>query len=1046
MKKLIPVLIAVFLLTVCLVVVGQTAPPPEASVRQTDLSMTIPDTNQADFAVSSTIPVPGRDRSLNFELSSIDAEEEPLLTYVSSDTVRATESRGRMVNMQGEGSVTKSPDLDGYVCGTEVELTAHPDPGWCFGGWSGDLVSTDNPATIIIDSNKVVTATFEPFPEINSVTLSPDDPAGENLTLSYNLNYEPDEDNTRIRWTRDGQLQSLFNYKKTVTGNFTLPCERWCVAVTPYNACGYGDTVEKCVDIGPCNKPPTATEVTITPVTPTNDDSLELTYVYSDTEDDEERDTQIRWYRNGNLQPAFNDFNTISASEIYPSETWFVIVRPHDGEQYGMPAESNCVLIDDASTINRPPQILTATLNPIEPTSSSDLNLEYEYYDPDDNPEGETSIKWYRNGRYQPYYDDRILIPAGYTRPDDEWYATIQPHDRYEYGIPFKTNIVLVNEPTDNTPPRIANARIKLGQPGEEDNLQLVYDYMDADGDPEGNTMILWYKVENTEMAGQVMKAKNADVEELQVTLQEDYMGLTVIPADIIENGETWFAQIIPHDGEEFGTGTAIHSIEVQGEGQGNSPPEIHNLSLSPPYPGNDDFLSLEYDFQDSDEEDVEGATTIEWTANGSQEDGCAGKTRIPPSKTKINDTWCATVTPHDGTEYGDSVTSNCVTITKDGGGNTLPEVYNTHIEPKRPCSDQNLELHYEYSDLDSDQEGNTQIQWYCDGNLVADFNDRAFIPASEVEPGQSWFVTVRPHDGAEYGTLTQTTSIAINHPPQIENLELLPVQSKNYEGLHLDYDYSDEDNDPFNGLRVRWYSKHEEDSTYEHRSKYDDMQYIPADVTSGGDKWYAVVTPHDGIEYGSEVTTDIASVEGDDHHGIFLPLVCWFCTDDGWDQFCEENDTQGRACPRLKFDHYQKAHPDDKNDWYVVGLGRTSSLTIIVNDYLPEVESRTNGQLVLYESLDILSLMARWQEKVHFPKEVSAMDYVEVTPCKASRCCVGNDGEGKHRMEVSTGSKILPPGFYFIRVYNPEKSEYSDDSVYTVYSTYNPWGTHKGR
>jgi uncharacterized repeat protein (TIGR02543 family) len=60
-----------------------------------------------------------------------------------------------------------------------VTLTATPDTGYVFSGWSGDLTGSVNPATITMSSNRVVTATFTfvpgacvPFTEnFNSLTL-----------------------------------------------------------------------------------------------------------------------------------------------------------------------------------------------------------------------------------------------------------------------------------------------------------------------------------------------------------------------------------------------------------------------------------------------------------------------------------------------------------------------------------------------------------------------------------------------------------------------------------------------------------------------------------------------------------------------------------------------------------------------------------------------------------------------------------------------------------------------------------------------------------
>jgi len=58
------------------------------------------------------------------------------------------------------GTVTKNPDLATYSHGTSVTLTATPNVGYSFAGWSGDLSGSTNPATITMDGNKTITATF----------------------------------------------------------------------------------------------------------------------------------------------------------------------------------------------------------------------------------------------------------------------------------------------------------------------------------------------------------------------------------------------------------------------------------------------------------------------------------------------------------------------------------------------------------------------------------------------------------------------------------------------------------------------------------------------------------------------------------------------------------------------------------------------------------------------------------------------------------------------------------------------------------------------
>jgi uncharacterized repeat protein (TIGR02543 family) len=68
------------------------------------------------------------------------------------------------VNTFGSGSVSLNPSGGTYNSGTVVTLTATPNSGWQFDGWSGDLSGSTNPTTITMNSNKSVTASFSTIP------------------------------------------------------------------------------------------------------------------------------------------------------------------------------------------------------------------------------------------------------------------------------------------------------------------------------------------------------------------------------------------------------------------------------------------------------------------------------------------------------------------------------------------------------------------------------------------------------------------------------------------------------------------------------------------------------------------------------------------------------------------------------------------------------------------------------------------------------------------------------------------------------------------
>ena len=65
-----------------------------------------------------------------------------------------------MTNTVGNGSVGLNPAQPTYVFGDTVFVTATADPGWSFSAWSGDLIGSENPDTLIVSGNASITATF----------------------------------------------------------------------------------------------------------------------------------------------------------------------------------------------------------------------------------------------------------------------------------------------------------------------------------------------------------------------------------------------------------------------------------------------------------------------------------------------------------------------------------------------------------------------------------------------------------------------------------------------------------------------------------------------------------------------------------------------------------------------------------------------------------------------------------------------------------------------------------------------------------------------
>ncbi|WP_231970259.1 InlB B-repeat-containing protein [Tenacibaculum jejuense] len=75
-------------------------------------------------------------------------------------TVNATNGTVTISNPFAIRGINNTPTTGQVDDGTTLRLTATPDAGYKFDGWSGDITSTVNPVDIIMDADKTVTAMF----------------------------------------------------------------------------------------------------------------------------------------------------------------------------------------------------------------------------------------------------------------------------------------------------------------------------------------------------------------------------------------------------------------------------------------------------------------------------------------------------------------------------------------------------------------------------------------------------------------------------------------------------------------------------------------------------------------------------------------------------------------------------------------------------------------------------------------------------------------------------------------------------------------------
>ncbi len=140
------------------------------------------------------------------------------------------------INVNGNGSTDPAAGSYPYPEGSVVDITATPDEGWQFDGWTGDVASPASASTTItIDADKIITANFSQLP-VYTLTInvngngSATPTAGEYTypegTL-VDITAVPDEGWEFAGWTGEvadpnaASTTVTIDGDKTITANFT---------------------------------------------------------------------------------------------------------------------------------------------------------------------------------------------------------------------------------------------------------------------------------------------------------------------------------------------------------------------------------------------------------------------------------------------------------------------------------------------------------------------------------------------------------------------------------------------------------------------------------------------------------------------------------------------------------------------------------------------------------------------------------------------------------------------------------------------------------
>ena len=259
-------------------------------------------------------------------------------------------------------------------------------------------------------------------------------------------------------------------------------------------------------------------------------------------------------------------------------------------------------------------------------------------------------------------------------------------------------------------------------------------------------------------------------------------------------------------DGTDSNDRWGTLTVQVPEDVPTNQPPSASNALLTPTDAKTADSLTLSYSYSDPDG-NPESGTVITWYKDSiAQPQGTIPGKVVSSSLTTKNEQWYAEVTPSDGQDSGQTITSNTVTIQ-----NTPPTVSTPAISPSQPSSNDDLSITISSSDDDQDVL-TTEIRWYLDGVLVSELNDQSTVTSLATRDGDQWYVEIRVSDGEESTVwkTSQTVTIGSNQPvnnkPTIMALVLQPYEAYTSDSLYFDFISTDNDGDPIIDTEIQWY------------------------------------------------------------------------------------------------------------------------------------------------------------------------------------------------------------------------------------------------
>ncbi len=560
--------------------------------------------------------------------------------------------------------------------------------------------------------------TGDVFNEGSSIAFSATAIDADDSPTALDITWESDIDGPLSTAGADSSGVTEFTSRSLSSGEHTITV----TAVDPDDYYG-NDSIRLTV-----NGLPSAPGVSIDPDPATSGDNLTATITTESVDPEGDSVSYLyQWYVNGTSTSYTTE--EVPASATTRGDTWRVEVMASDGL-----GESD-VGTASVDIANSPPGLDSVTISPTAPTEADTLTCVPGTATDPDGDSISYSYAWSVGGSGVSVTTN--TLSSSYFSRGDVVTCTVTPSDGTADGDPVTSDPVEIG----NSAPSVASVSLSPRTAYEASTLTCTPgDSSDPDGD-------------------KVTYSYDWIVEGVRLGLDTDTLDGTWF-----DKHEEVTCEVTPHDDSAAGDPVESNTVTVS-----NTAPTVSEATLSPSSPTESSTLVCSAGTRADDDGDAV-SVSYGWLVNGAEISATGSS--LTGSEFDRGDTVACTVTPNDGEDDGEAVTSSTVTV-----ANTAPTLASVSISPSDPTEESTLTC---TPGTSSDVDGDAVSYVYAWNVSGVDAGVTvATLTGDDFDKGDTVYCTVTPYDGTDLGTGVNSGTVTVaNTPPSIGTLTLSPTEA----------------------------------------------------------------------------------------------------------------------------------------------------------------------------------------------------------------------------------------------------------------------------